>query len=223
MPKLTSMFLDLTSSFGADWVNWVLVGVSVTVFTILIDRATFYFRTRERFEVVRQGLVESLRRGEVGGALRVVEGDTLLRNVLRAGLALVARGERQATSVEQAMLGQLAAERARYEARLSVLSTIGNVAPLIGLLGTVIGIVGAFYVLGKLGTAQAANNSAIMSSIGEALVTTGFSISVAVPAVVAFNGLKAHVNGRVKHAEALMRELLANLSLLRIDGSEGEG
>jgi biopolymer transport protein ExbB len=152
-----------------------------------------------------------------------VEGDSLLRNVLRAGLTLVARGERQSASVEQAMLGQLAEERARYEARLSVLSTIGNVAPLIGLLGTVIGIVGAFYVLGKLGTAQASNNAAIMSSIGEALVTTGFSISVAVPAVVAFNGLKAHVNTRVKQAEALMRELLANLPLLRVDDPASEG
>jgi biopolymer transport protein ExbB/TolQ len=220
---LTQKFLDLTASFGADWVNWVLIAVSLTGMTVFFDRLLLYVRTRERFEALRADFTESLRRGQVAGALKSVEGDSLLRNVLRAGLSLVARGERQAASVEQAMLGQLAEERARYDARLSVLMTIGNTAPLVGLLGTVIGIVGAFYVLGKLGTAQASNNASIMSSIGEALVTTGFSIAVAVPAVVSFNALRAHVNTRVKQAEALMRELLANLPLLRVDdpGSEG--
>lgn len=219
---LTRKFLDLTASFGADWVNWVLVAVSLTGMTVFFDRLQLYVRTRERFASLHADFSRSLQGGEVAGALAAVVGDSLLRNVLRAGLSLVSRGERQAASVEQAMLGQLAEERARYDARLSVLQTIGNTAPLVGLLGTVIGIVGAFYVLGKLGTAQAANNSSIMSSIGEALVTTGFSIAVAVPAVVAFNALRAHVNGRVKQAEALMRELLANLPLLRVDDPQGE-
>jgi biopolymer transport protein ExbB len=219
---LTRKFLDLTASFGADWVNWVLIAVSLTGMTVFFDRVLLYFRTRERFAALHADFSRSLQGGEVAGVLAAVAGDSLLRNVLRAGLSLVARGERQAASVEQAMLGQLAEERARYDARLSVLMTIGNTAPLVGLLGTVIGIVGAFSVLGKLGTAQAANNSSIMSSIGEALVTTGFSIAVAVPAVVAFNALRAHVNGRVKQAEALMRELIANLPLLRVDDPQAE-
>jgi len=219
---LTRKFLDLTSQFGADWVNWVLVAVSLAGLTVVLDRLLLFLRTRERYPSLRAGLDAALRAGDVTAVQGALAGDSLLRNVLRAGIDLVARGERQAASVEQVMLGRLAEQRARYEARLSVLSTIGNTAPLIGLLGTVIGIVGAFYVLGKLGTAQAANNAAIMSSIGEALVTTGFSIVIAVPAVVAFNGLRSHVNGRIKQAEALMRELLANLPLLRVDEREGE-
>lgn len=219
---LTRKFLDLTAAFGADWVNWVLVAVSLTAMTILVDRLVLYVRTRERYPALRAAFAASLREGELGGALAAVEGDSLVRNVLRAGLGLAARGERQPAAIEQMMLGQLAEERARYEARLSVLTTIGNVSPLIGLLGTVIGIVGAFYVLGKLGTAQAAGNPQIMASIGEALVTTGFSIAVAVPAVVAYNALRAHVAGRTKHAEALMRELVANLANLRHGGAAGE-
>jgi biopolymer transport protein ExbB len=219
---LTRKFLDLTATFGADWVNWVLVAVSLTATTILIDRLVLYVRTRERYHQLRTAFAASLRDGEISGALAAVEGDSLVRNVLRAGLQLAARGERAPASIEQMMLGQLAEERARYEARLAVLTTIGNISPLIGLLGTVIGIVGAFYVLGKLGTAQAAGNPAIMASIGEALVTTGFSIAVAVPAVIAYNALRAHVAARTKHAEALMRELVANLPNLRNDGSAGE-
>ena len=219
---LTRKFLELIATFGADWVNWVLVAVSITAMAILIDRLALYVRTRERYGRLRAAFAESLRDGEIGGALAAVEGDSLVRNVLRAGLTLAARGERQPAAIEQMMLGQLAEERARYEARLAALTTIGNVSPLIGLFGTVLGIVGAFYVLGKLGTAQAAGNPAIMASIGEALVTTGFSISVAVPAVIAYNALRAHVAARTKYAEALMRELVANLPNLRHDGSAGE-
>lgn len=219
---LTRKFLDLTASFGADWVNWILVAVSLTATTILIDRLVLYVRTRERYPRLRAAFAASLVDGEIAGALAAVEGDSLVRNVLRAGLRLAARGERQPAAIEQMMLGQLAEERARYEARLSVLSTIGNVSPLIGLFGTVLGIVGAFYVLGKLGTAQAAGNPQIMAAIGEALIATGFSISVAVPAVVAYNALRAHVTARTKHAEALMRELVANLPSLRHGGAAGE-
>jgi biopolymer transport protein ExbB/TolQ len=215
---LTQKLLDLTAGFGADWVNFVLVGVSIIGLGVFIDRVVFYVRTAERYPALRAAFSSSLAASDLAGALRAVEGDSLARNVVRAGLELAARGERQPDSVEQAMLGQLSEERGRYEARLSVLATIGNIAPLIGLLGTVIGIVGAFYVLGKVGTVQASSNSQVMSSIGEALVVTGFGIIVAVPAVVAFNGLKAHVNGRLKQAEALSRELVANLARLDTNG-----
>jgi biopolymer transport protein ExbB/TolQ len=215
---LTRKFLELIATFGADWVNWVLVAVSVTATAILIDRLALYVRTRERYAALRAAFAERLRDGEIGAALAAIEGDSLVRNVLRAGLELAGRGERQPAAIEQMMLGQLAEERARYEARLSALTTIGNVSPLIGLFGTVLGIVGAFYVLGRVGTAQAAGNPQVMASIGEALVTTGFSISIAVPAVVAYNALRAHVTARTKYAEALMRELVASLPNLRHGG-----
>ena len=215
---LTQKLLDLTAGFGADWVNFVLVGVSIVGLGVFIDRVVFYLRTSERYPALKAAFSSRLAAGDLAGALRAVEGDSLTRNVVRAGLELASRGERQPASIEQAMLGQLSEERGRYEARLSVLATIGNIAPLIGLLGTVIGIVGAFYVLGKVGTVQSSSNSQVMSSIGEALVVTGFGITVAVPAVVAFNGLKANVNGRLKQAEALCRELVANLPRLDTDG-----
>jgi biopolymer transport protein ExbB/TolQ len=215
---LTQKFLDLTASFGADWVNFVLIGVSVLGLGVFIDRVLFYVRTAERYPGLRAAFSASLAASDLSGALRAVEGDSFTRNVVRAGLKLAARGERQPAAVEQAMLGQLSEERGRYEARLSVLATIGNVAPLIGLLGTVIGIVGAFYVLGKMGTVQSSSNSLVMSSIGEALVTTGLGITVAVPAVVAYNALKAHVSIRIKQAEALSRELVANLARLDTNG-----
>jgi biopolymer transport protein ExbB len=215
---LTQKFLKLFE-FGAEWVSWLLVAVSIFGLAVAIDRLILLVRTREGFEPLAAALAAALAKRDAAGALQAVQGDSLVRNVLRAGLERAARGERRAEPVEQAMLGALAGERARYDARLSALLTIGNVGPLLGLLGTVIGIVQAFNQLGRMGTAQAANNTAVMSSIGEALVTTGLGIAVSIPAVAIYNAIRAHLAGRVRHAESLQRLLLSSLPTL--GGGEG--
>ncbi|MBK9517540.1 MAG: MotA/TolQ/ExbB proton channel family protein [Anaeromyxobacter sp.] len=217
---LTQKFLQLFE-VGAEWVSWVLVAVSLFGTAVVIDRLRLLLRTRERFDDLRAALSAALARGDAAAALAAVAGDSLIRNVLRAGLALAVRGERRTEPVEQAMLGALAGERARYDARLSTLLTIGNTGPLIGLLGTVIGIVQAFNQLGRMGTVQAANNAAVMSAIGEALVTTGLGIAVSVPAVVIYNAVRAHLTERVKQAEALQRQVIAALPGLGGAGAGG--
>jgi biopolymer transport protein ExbB/TolQ len=207
---LTKRFLEL-NLLGAEWVNWVLVIASFIGLAITIDRLLLYWRTRERFATLQSGLQDALRRQDLGAARTLVEGDSLVRNVLRAGLDSVGRGERDPKSVEEEMLAALAAERTRYDARVAWLTTIANIAPLIGLLGTIIGVVGAFYGLGQAGTTQSAGNPQVMTSIAEALASTAFGILVAVPGVVAYNLLKAHMGVRLREAESLMREILANL------------
>jgi biopolymer transport protein ExbB/TolQ len=207
---LTKRFLEL-NLLGAEWVNWVLVIASFIGLAITIDRLLLYWRTRERFAALRSGLQGALRGQDLAAARSLVAGDSLIRNVLRAGLDAVGRGEHDPKSVEEEMLAALAAERTRYDARVAWLTTIANIAPLVGLLGTIIGIVGAFYGLGQAGTTQSAGNPQVMSSIAEALASTAFGIFVAVPGVVAYNLLKAHMGVRLREAESLMREILANL------------
>jgi biopolymer transport protein ExbB len=219
---LTQRFLQL-NLLGAEWVNWLLVAMSLTAAAVTADRVLLYWRTRERFAQLRIGLQERLRRGALAEALDLLGSDTLIRNVLRTGLETVKRGERDPEAVEQEMLAALAAQRSRYEARLASLTTIANIAPLVGLLGTIIGIVGAFYGLGQAGTAQSAGNPQVMKSIAEALATTAMGILVAVPGVVAYNLLRAHMATRLKEAEALMRELMASLGAIEEAGADGGG
>lgn len=207
---LTKRFLEL-NLLGAEWVNWVLVIASFIGLAITLDRLLLYWRTRERFAGLQSGLQDALRGQDLAAARALVAGDSLIRNVLRAGLDAVGRGEHDPKSVEEEMLAALAAERTRYDARVAWLTTIANIAPLVGLLGTIIGIVGAFYGLGQAGTTQSAGNPQVMSSIAEALASTAFGIFVAVPGVVAYNLLKAHMGVRLREAESLMREILANL------------
>jgi len=219
---LTQRFLQL-NLLGAEWINWVLVGLSLFGVAVTTDRVLLYWRTRERFDELRRGLQERLRRGDLAAALDLTRGDTLVRNVLRAGLEAVQRGERAREAVEQEMLASLSSERARYDARVASLTTVANIAPLVGLLGTIIGIVGAFYGLGRGGTAQSAGNPQVMTSIAEALVATAIGILVAVPGVVTYNLLRAHMATRLKQAESMMRELMANVGALEARGDDEGG
>ena len=199
------------SVLGAEWVLWLLVGLSIVSLAAVVDRAVLFLRTRERIRELEPRLIEALSRGDLQQALKEVERDSLVRNVVRAGLTQMAEGLRDSEAVEQAMLGAMARERARYEARLTPLATVGNNAPFIGLFGTVLGIIQAFQELGRADVAQAASNKIVIGAIGEALVATGVGILVAIPAVAAFNWAKSSIAERLKHAESLMRAVLLGL------------
>jgi biopolymer transport protein ExbB len=207
---LTDKLLEF-SLIGAEWVLWLLIGLSVFSLAVVIDRILLFARTRESIGALEPALIAALAKGDIQAARQQVERDSLVRNVIRAGLDTITAGSREQGTVEQAMLGALARERARYDARLTVLGTIGNNAPFIGLFGTVLGIIQAFSQLGKLDATQAAGNQLIMSAIGEALIATAVGILVAIPAVAAFNWAKSSINARSRNAESLMRAVLAGL------------
>lgn len=215
------------SLMGAEWVLWLLVGLSILALAVVIDRLVLFIRTREDITRLEPVLTGALSSGDLCSAREAVTSDSFVRNVLRAGIEQIARGNRDAGTVEQAMLGATARERARFERWLTPLGTIGNSAPFLGLFGTVLGIVQAFYQMGKFGATAAAGNQVIMTAIGEALVTTGLGIMVAIPAVAAFNWARSSISSRLKHTEAFMRALLSgmgNVTCVESDapaGSEG--
>ena len=91
------------------------------------------------------------------------------------------------------------------EHRMTWLATIAQIAPFIGLFGTVMGIIDAFH---GLGTAGAATLRAVAPGISEALITTAAGLIVAVPAVVGYNQLTAQVRDFGARMDDFGRELL---------------
>jgi len=213
MWMLTERLLEY-SLMGAEWVLWLLVALSLVSFAVVIDRVLLYLRTREQMSTLEPALLEAMTRCDLHAAKQAVQRDSLVGNVLRAGLEAVEKGRPDIASAEQAMLGAMARERDRFEARLPLLGTVGNNAPFIGLFGTVLGIIQAFHQLGQLDATSAASNQIVMGAISEALIATGVGIAVAIPAVVAFNWGKSTVASRMKNAEALMRVMLAGMGKL---------
>mgnify|MGYP003429067416 FL=1 len=92
--------------------------------------------------------------------------------------------EQRKAVAEQALLRQIAAERASADKGVSVLGTIASLAPFVGLFGTVWGIFHALVAVGKSGQAGLTQ---VATPVGEALIMTGFGLAVAIPAVIAYN------------------------------------
>jgi biopolymer transport protein ExbB len=136
--------------------------------------------------------------------------------VVAAGLRSLARGPEAA---EEAMASATALQRMRLERRLAFLGTLGNNAPFVGLLGTVIGIVQAFDSLQSSGASGSAN-TAVMGAIAEALVATAIGLAVAIPAVAAFNYFNRRIKSTLGNAEALRHIVL---SYLKTRGGPGAG
>ena len=143
--------------------------------------------------------------------------------VVVAGLV---EAERGAEAAEEAMAGAAALQRMKLEKRLAFLGTLGNNAPFIGLLGTVIGIVQAFDELGKAAKIAEPRKprptiapQAVMTSIAEALVATAIGLFVAIPAVAAYNTFQRLTKSTLANTEVLSRILLAHLKAERRRGA----
>jgi biopolymer transport protein ExbB len=202
---------------GAEWVLWSLIALSVAALAIAIERGLLLRKLRGDFPAHVKELQRMLRAGEIKRAEETALGyKSVDGNVVAAGLEEAARGPEAA---EEAMAAALGLERRRLESRLLFLGTVGNNAPFVGLLGTVIGVVGAFDELGKPQAMNGAMTAAVsslapervMGTIAEALVATAVGLLVAIPAVLAFNALTARVNGLLNDAETLGHVLLAHL------------
>ncbi|MET0410154.1 MAG: MotA/TolQ/ExbB proton channel family protein [Polyangiaceae bacterium] len=201
---------------GAAWVLWLLIGLSLVSVAIGLERLVVYQRLEGDVSSLVRELRKLLRSGDNDGGKRLLaNAKSVPATVVAAGLAEADLG---ADASEEAMAAAIGLERKRLEKRLLFLGTVGNNAPFVGLLGTVIGVVGAFEELGKpqamagaMGAASAMAPERVMSTIAEALVATAVGLVVAIPAVAAFNYFQGRVTQALADAETLGHVLLAHL------------
>jgi biopolymer transport protein ExbB len=210
--QLVEWLQRLMTNFGAAWVMWLLLGLSVVSVAVMLERAWFYLSLRDDLAELAAKFREALRKSDFDKARSTLEASPSAEAaVVLAGLDEADRG---AKAAEEAMQGARALQKMRLERRLAFLGTLGNNAPFIGLLGTVIGVVEAFEALGNE-AAGAANASGtpqeVMAAIAEALVATAVGLGVAIPAVVAFNYYQRHSRSIIANTEALSRVLMSHL------------
>ncbi len=198
----------LMLTLGAAPVMWLLIGLSLVSFTIMAERAFFFFAISGNFEILVREFSAHLRNDDLASARGVLlSSRTSEAHVVLSGME---ESERGINAVREAMAGAVAVQRPRLEKRLSFLGTLGNNAPFVGLFGTVIGIILAFEELGRAG-ASAHATSGVMDSIAEALVATAIGLLVAIPAVAAYNAFQRKIRGISANTEALSHLLLTHL------------
>ncbi len=128
-------------------------------------------------------------------------------HILTAGLARHTRGRVQ---IREAIEDAGVHEVPRLEKNLVVLATIAHVSPLLGLLGTVVGMIRAFMTIEEM--EGVVNPSHLAGGIWEALLTTAFGLLVAIMAYVAYNYLVARVGKLVLDMETSATEVVNLLS-----------
>lgn len=203
---------DIMVRAGAIWVLWILVGLSVISLGVMLDRLRVFWAQKDDVPALAQELHRLLGQGNLQSVrTRLAASPSAEAAVVLAGFTQWARGYK---AVQESMAAASGLARARMERRLLVLGTIGNNAPFVGLLGTVIGVVGAFEELGK-GTVVASVSQLaperVMSTIAEALVATAAGLIVAIPAVAVFNYFQGLLTTTLANAETLGHVLLAHL------------
>ena len=192
------------ADFGARWVLWLLFALSVIAVAIIIERAVLFFSSRDDVSRLRRELRRFLDAGDEKKARqRLEESPSYEARVAIAGLE---GGD--AKTADERMLGERELARLHLERRLAILGTLGNNAPFIGLLGTVIGIVRAFRALEA---AQSQVSAGLMAEIGEALIATAIGLIVALPAVAAFNAFQRVVRSRLGQSDVMRHEVLSYL------------
>jgi biopolymer transport protein ExbB len=214
--NLVEWLQRLMTNFGAEWVLWLLLGLSVISVAIMLERAWFYHSLRDDTERLSRELRERLRKSDLEGARRLLDASPSAEAaVVMSGLEEVDRGAR---SAEEAMVGARALQRLKLERRLAFLGTLGNNAPFVGLFGTVIGVVQAFEALGRQDAALQATEAVsgmapqeVMAAIAEALVATAVGLFVAIPAVFMYNIFQRRLRSILANTDALGSVLLAHL------------
>jgi len=192
------------SQFGSRWVLWLLIALSVAALAVVIERAVLFVSSHDDTGRLRAELRRLLRDNDLQLARRrLEESPSFEARVAAAGLD--AEG---VASAEERMQGESELCRLSMEQNLALLGTLGNNAPFIGLLGTVIGIVRSFRAL-QASSGQV--SAGLMSEIGEALVSTAIGLLVALPAVAAFNLFQRLIRARMGRANVLAHEILAFL------------
>ena len=132
--------------------------------------------------------------------------------VAATGLELASEPLRAA---EDTMQVTVIAARVKLDKGLTVLGTLGNNTPFLGLFGTVIGIIQAF---NALSVNQSSGPEVVMASISEALVATAVGLLVAIPAVVAYNGFLRTIKTKMANSETVQKIVLTHLNKAHREG-----
>lgn len=192
-------------------IMWPLLATSIVALAVVIERLIFILRELEFRDPPLVGLI--LSHTENGDFTKAVAAGRSSKDfVVRT---LVYGLSHRHRSFSSALLQAANRELQRFSRGLPVLDTIVTLAPLLGLLGTVSGLIRSF---GLLGVQELEAPTAITGGIAEALIATAFGLSIAIVALIPFNYLTA----RVEEARREIENASNHLEMLLMEPARRE-
>jgi len=178
-----------------SWAMWPLLVLSVIGVALIFERAWFWLRTNPAGRLERIAKIASLlRHARIDAVRPLVANDGSVYG--RLAQVLIDEGADESVVTEA-----IETQRPRVERFMSTLSTIITAAPMIGILGTVTGLIGAFRVLAT--TQGTIELSDISGPIAEALLTTAAGLVVAVVVLFPYNAFRAQIDRTLGRMETI--------------------
>jgi len=187
---------------------WLLLLLSAVAVATLIERVLLYHREQINSAEFLSGVRNVLKRDNVVEALSIC--DATPGPVARMVKAAVLSRDKGREGIREALEEAGAAEIPRLEEKLNILATIAQIAPILGLLGTVVGFMSVFEVLEQGG--RYVRIELLSGGIWKAMICTAFGLAVSVPAYLGYNFLVSRVNSIVLDMERASTDILNMLS-----------
>ena len=189
-------------------IMYPLLVVSILALTVILERLVFLTREKSnRQPKVVEAILAAVAEGDVNRAIRAGEGTT---DFVARALTYAMRHREK--SLSNALVRAGANEVHRFNRGISILDTCITAAPLLGLLGTVTGMMGSF---GMLGGAELSAPAQITGGIAEALIATAFGLTIAISCLIPMSYLHGQANGArheiedtSTHLEILMKPII---------------
>lgn len=189
-----------------------VVALAVTLYKLLQLRA-FSRRSLDRLDDAVTGWC----RGEAGALDSAAASGTPLASIICDGMRWLAAGDRDPDAVETELARMAQQLLGRLRSLLGILEQVAYLAPLLGLLGTVLGIIDVFHGLAEQG--PGADPGQLAGGIWEALLTTAVGLCVAIPFALAQAGLQ----GRIDAVRARAEDMLTRLFTAGLYRGPGDG
>lgn len=197
------------------WVMWPIGICSLFTIYLVID---MYMRMSSKKLYPEEEIAKAQQYFQAGDYVNcyqaLKEVPCAFNNCVKYGLSFVGKGK---DATEEALLVEVDRENNRLQNRINYLSVIGVCTPMIGLLGTVVGMMGAFAALGEGG---AGDSSALGEHIGEVLVATASGLFIAIPAFMFFYILKNRLSAQMHELEDKVTSLYRNMPYDHFHGLE---
>ena len=184
---------------------WVLVIISIGAFAVVLERIVFFARNEKNIgDTFKDEILSLVANKKIDEAIALCDTKkSCVASAIKKFLQKAPKGI-DVQDYEFILKEITVKETSPYESRLNLLASVISISPMLGLLGTVTGMIRAFTNISKYGTGDAA---IVADGIAEALLTTAAGLMIAIPVIVVYN----YLNRRLEKMENEIDDVVTNI------------
>ena len=198
---------------------WPILVTAIFIIAIIVERAVYLFKASVDKDKLLALLKSQVMSGNVQGAIKVCSGNpTPMTRIVQAGLTKFNRPDHE---VQAAMDEAALKELPKLEKRTGYLAMLGNVATLVGLLGTILGLIHSF--AGVAGVDPSMKATLLAKGISEAMNCTAFGLMVAVPLLIIHAVIQTKTTELIDSLEMASVKFLNSIVERRTEAAQAAG